>query len=56
MIEEIKKNKPKGATHWQCGRYFMKTNVSIWFEFIDNDWVFINKPVDIICMTTLDAM
>lgn len=53
MIEEIKKHKPQGATHWQCGRYFMKTNASIWFEFVNGDWLFINDHVDVICMTRI---
>lgn len=31
MIEEIKKHKPYGATHWKSGKYYIKT--------INNEWL-----------------
>lgn len=54
MIEEIRKHKPEGATHWRCGTYFKKVNPVEWYYWEDNQWIFSIKACDLyMSMTTL---
>lgn len=63
MIEEIKKHKPDGATHWQSGTYFKIENgqKSVWQ---DKQWckiaiigncknALVSEAMSMMCMTLL---
>lgn len=53
MYEQILKNKPLGATHWQAGSYYKKDGDK-WFYW-DGFWFRVAdiQGLLIICMTTL---
>lgn len=53
MIEEIQKHKPKGATHWQAGEYYWKTQKGDWFKWNGGYWTGSFQLPDILCMTSL---
>lgn len=40
MIEEIRKHKPDGATHWRHGIYFKKVNPVEWYYWEERKWKF----------------
>jgi hypothetical protein len=40
MIEEIKKHKPEGATHWKSGEYYKVVCDQEVYELKDGEWVF----------------
>jgi len=43
MIDEIRKHKPNGATHWRHGTYFKKVDAVEWYYWEDDQWKFTSK-------------
>ena len=52
MIEQIKRNKPLGATHWQAGQYY-KEKYGVWFVWKGDHWHSSFLFPDILCMTRI---
>ena len=53
MYEQILKNKPLGATHWQAGVYYKENHYGVWFKWYGKYWDGSFQFPDILCMTTL---
>lgn len=58
MIEQIKKDKPQGATHWQAGTYLKVVCDQDVYKRVDGEWVHIGNAesfygLNILCMTPL---
>ena len=52
MIEQIKKHRPHGATHWQAGKYYLKTIDGGWYVYHDGAWI-LAYPENTLTMTPL---
>lgn len=52
MIEHIKKHRPHGATHWQAGKYYLKTIDGGWYVYHDGAWI-LAYPENTLTMTPL---
>lgn len=50
-IDEIKKNKPQGATDFQDGKYYAQTIDGGWFCYFEGAW-FLSYP-NVLCMTKI---
>ncbi|EMP8705084.1 hypothetical protein APC42_17800 [Acinetobacter pittii] len=38
MLEEISKQRPEGATHWQAGVYYRLSKYGVWAKW-DKSWI-----------------
>ena len=53
MIEQIKRDKPMSATHWQAGHYYKENSYGVWFVWKGDHWSGSFEFPSILSMTRL---